>query len=171
MQPLIWSTIDAKRSGLHWRRWGTNICYYQNTLKRRNGKRYFSLTMTMEFPRSDDRVFIAYCYPYTYTDLQRYLSWLTKSPETSQILQRRLLCQSLAGNGCDLLTITSPVRLSHSPARSLYIYIYKQINKQNVYIHFCRNPHKIASLIARASYSLRESIRERVMQATSWLEP
>lgn len=44
-----------------------------------------------------------------YTDLQRYLSELETSPlGRSLAVRRRTLCQTLAGNDCDMLTITSP---------------------------------------------------------------
>lgn len=44
-----------------------------------------------------------------YTDLQRYLRELESSPlGVSCAIRRRTLCETLAGNVCDLLTITSP---------------------------------------------------------------
>jgi hypothetical protein len=33
----------------------------------------YTLTFNIEFPHDDDQVFLAHCYPYTYTDLQDYL--------------------------------------------------------------------------------------------------
>mgnify|MGYP001982860375 CR=1 FL=1 len=39
--------------------------------------------------------------------LQRYLCALEKDPKRSNRFRRRPLCQTLAGNNCDLLTITS----------------------------------------------------------------
>lgn len=32
-----------------------------------------TLTFTLEFPYQDDTVYLAYCYPYTYSFLQDYL--------------------------------------------------------------------------------------------------
>jgi hypothetical protein len=33
----------------------------------------YTLTFNIEFPHDDDQVYLAHCYPYTYTDLQDYL--------------------------------------------------------------------------------------------------
>lgn len=54
-------------------------------------------------------VHIAHCYPYTYTDLQCHLAALEADPLRKQYVRRETLTHSLAGNACDLLTITSPV--------------------------------------------------------------
>jgi hypothetical protein len=40
-------------------------------------------------------------------DLQRYLRALSEDPRRAANFRRRTLCQTLAGNDCDLLTITS----------------------------------------------------------------
>ena len=42
-----------------------------------------------------------------YTDLQVYLLGLANDPKRRNRFRRRALCQTLAGNDCDLLTITS----------------------------------------------------------------
>jgi len=47
------------------------------------------------------------CYPYTYTDLNRYLSRLERDPAKSKLLRRRALCDTIAGNPCEVLTITN----------------------------------------------------------------
>lgn len=64
----------------------------------------------------DDTLYFAYCYPYTYTDLQRDLSparfpsdpqyRLDKYGGGSSILRRGILCESLGGNPVPMLTIT-----------------------------------------------------------------
>ncbi len=60
--------------GLGWHRAGTRICYYSNTIRRgRSGKTYFTLTFTLTTEYDNDLVHVAHCYPYTYTDLQRYI--------------------------------------------------------------------------------------------------
>ena len=43
-------------------------------------------------------MYVAYCYPYTYTDLQRYLRHLEEDPKRRQRLRRRVLCQVSAGS-------------------------------------------------------------------------
>jgi cytosolic carboxypeptidase protein 2/3 len=52
-------------------------------------------------------VYFAHCYPYTYTDLQKDLRSLYDNRAVKAFCKRRSLCTSLAGNRCELLTITS----------------------------------------------------------------
>ena len=52
------------------------------------------------------QVFIAYCYPYTYTDLHRDLRKIELDPYRSQFFRRRSLCTTLGGNDCPLVTVT-----------------------------------------------------------------
>lgn len=54
-----------------------------------------------------DTLYVAYTYPYTYTDLQLYLRKLEADPVRRNRFRRRVLCTTLAGNDCDLITITS----------------------------------------------------------------
>ena len=49
-----------------WRRCGTDVCYYQNHIKRKGGH-YYTASFTITFPHDNDTVYLAYCYPYTYT--------------------------------------------------------------------------------------------------------
>jgi hypothetical protein len=107
MRPLMYSETDARTKGVGWVRCGRDICYYQNHIKRRNNTFYYSFTFSVEFEHADDTVYFAYSYPYTYTDLQLYLQDIENDPERSRHVKRRSLCNTLAGNGCDLLTITS----------------------------------------------------------------
>ena len=56
---------------------------------------------------ANDTVYFAHCYPYTYTRLNGFLKELQSDPLRSKTFRRRTLCHSLAGNPCDLLTVTS----------------------------------------------------------------
>ena len=83
-------TTDQVRSG-------SRICYYQNQYasqappkKRRNQGRggadaareiaasYYTLAMVLSFPHSGDTAYVAQCYPYTYTKLQKVVSSLVE---------------------------------------------------------------------------------------------
>jgi len=66
---------------------------------------YSTLSFTAYTPYDNDCVYFSYHYPYTYSDLQRYLNSLTKEIPQN-ILIRQTLCQTIMGNDCDLLTIT-----------------------------------------------------------------
>ena len=107
MLPVVYSVKDSIAYGRSWRRSGSNICYYQNNIKRRCGKHYSTLTMTLEFTQDFDTVYIAHCYPYTYTDLQLYIRDLELDPVKRKRFRRRTLCKTLAGNNCNCLTVTT----------------------------------------------------------------
>ena len=93
LRPLLYSTKDAKKRAVGWRRCGENIAYYKNDssyaiiisissnvlvifircifLSRSNEeKEKHTLTFNVSFPHDRDTVYLAHCYPYTYTDLQ-----------------------------------------------------------------------------------------------------
>jgi hypothetical protein len=74
---------------------------------KRDGAQYYSITFAFEFPHKEDHAFIAMCYPYSYTDLTLYLKRLQVDPVRRHLFRWRSLCQTLAGNECPLLTITS----------------------------------------------------------------
>jgi len=68
-KPLLYSSKEAARpGGIGWYREGENICYYQNSMKRKGGGFYHTLTFEMQFKHEDDDVYISHCYPYTYSD-------------------------------------------------------------------------------------------------------
>ncbi len=49
----------------------------------------------MQFEEEDDHVYLAYCFPYTYSDLQQYLALLDKvsQPKQNNTRSRRALAQ------------------------------------------------------------------------------
>lgn len=73
MKPCYYSEKDAEMNNLGWRRMGADICYYKTNLNYYTGKSekpYYALTFTVTFTHDNDTVYLAHCYPYTYTDLQ-----------------------------------------------------------------------------------------------------
>ncbi|NXF12674.1 CBPC2 carboxypeptidase, partial [Smithornis capensis] len=105
LQPLLYSQRDAQSHGVGWRRVGSDVRYYRGSTKEPST---FRLSWTVRFPHDGDTCFFAPCYPYTYSDLQRYLRALAADPARSQFCAVQPLCRSLAGNTVYLLTITSP---------------------------------------------------------------
>jgi hypothetical protein len=79
-----------------------NVFYYRCP----NHKKNYVLSFLFEFDREDDVYFFAYSFPYTYTDLQRYLYGLEQ--KVLPYFQRELLCRTIQHRRMDLLTITSP---------------------------------------------------------------
>jgi hypothetical protein len=124
MKPLLMST----KSKNGWVRCGKNISYFpctecgiiggekglQSSLdgseknkKKKDGIKYV-LSFTHTFEHSDDVCYFAYCQPYTYSDLQRYLLSINMDLYRSKHCRNKVLCYTLGGNKCNLLTITAP---------------------------------------------------------------
>lgn len=95
MRPLFYSM--KKNSG--WERAGTNIFYFQNQEKN-------TLRFETQFDYSDDTVFIAYCFPYTYTELKNYMDNILSDQKLKMILGTKTLCKSINGNDCRMLIVT-----------------------------------------------------------------
>ncbi|KAG5457808.1 MAG: hypothetical protein BJ554DRAFT_2089 [Olpidium bornovanus] len=101
MQPVMYST--QRRT---WRRAGYDICYYKNHYQKTATETFATLTFTYTADVANDKRYFAYHFPYTYTDLQNYLYELHSIKCIQTIMHHQLLCRTLAGNNCDLLTIT-----------------------------------------------------------------
>lgn len=69
MRPLMYSEIEAKKHGKGWVRGGKDVCYYQNSMKRKTTGHYYTLTFSVCTANSNDTVYFAHSYPYTYSDL------------------------------------------------------------------------------------------------------
>ena len=65
------------------------------------------MTFTYKFLTAGDTIYLAHCFPYTYSDLTDDLSRIEKDPYTQNFFHRNSLCRTLAGNKCEYLTITS----------------------------------------------------------------
>ncbi|XP_057225992.1 cytosolic carboxypeptidase 1 isoform X3 [Malurus melanocephalus] len=115
MQPLMYSVQEALNSRPCWTRVGTDICYYKNHFSRssiaaggQKGKSYYTITFTVTFQHKDDVCYFAYHYPYTYSALKMHLRKLESMHNPQQIYFRQdVLCKTLAGNSCPLVTITA----------------------------------------------------------------
>ena len=103
----MYSEIEAKTNGKGWVRAGRDVCYYQNSMKRKTAGHYYTLTFRAQFQHDNDTIYFAHSYPYTYSDLQRYLNRLEEDPKKKQRMKRRELCKTIAGNSCDLLIVTT----------------------------------------------------------------
>ncbi|XP_066567167.1 cytosolic carboxypeptidase 1 isoform X2 [Amia ocellicauda] len=114
MQVLMYSVQEALIGRPQWIRTGTDICYYKNHFSRssiaaggQKGKSYYTMTFTVTFHHRDDVCYFAYHYPYTYSTLKMHLQKL-ESMCTPQIYYHQdVLCDTLGGNSCPVLTITA----------------------------------------------------------------
>ena len=95
MKILIYSTKKYLEKSTGWFRGGYNIAYKSNGIIRseinkvQNAKNddniftYRTLSFSYEFQYDDDNIFFAYCYPYTYSDLQEYITNIEKNSQNS----------------------------------------------------------------------------------------
>jgi hypothetical protein len=124
MQPCIYSQALHESDGTGWHRGGFDICYYKNDhriLDMRGERYYYTLSFSWTATADEDTVFFAHCYPYTYTDLQNYLTGLVNHPARGPVCRLRNLCHTLAGNACDLVTVTNfGVSQAAMAARKVY---------------------------------------------------
>ena len=115
MRPVVYSEKDAER-GIGWVRRGSNVCYYQNQYVYTPGSRgkkrgasstthsFYTLSFALTLPHAADAVYVSQCYPYTYTMATRHLGSLVE--RRTSLVRRELLCHTMGGNACELLTIT-----------------------------------------------------------------
>uniref|UniRef100_A0AAZ3SHY0 Cytosolic carboxypeptidase 1 n=1 Tax=Oncorhynchus tshawytscha TaxID=74940 RepID=A0AAZ3SHY0_ONCTS len=114
MQVLMYSVQEAISGRPRWVRTGTDICYYKNHFSRssiaaggQKGKSYYTMTFSMTFNHKDDVCYFAYHYPYTYSTLKMHLQKLEALRTPQTYLREDILCETLGGNSCPLLTITA----------------------------------------------------------------
>jgi hypothetical protein len=76
MKPLCYSVRTAFDSGIGWKRTDyvppasdllSSVCYYKVPRDCEDGTRKYILTFTHLFEHPGDKVYFAYCFPYTYT--------------------------------------------------------------------------------------------------------
>ncbi|XP_068595082.1 cytosolic carboxypeptidase 4 [Brachionichthys hirsutus] len=111
MQPVLYSVREALEGRPHWIRSGTEVCYFRNHFYPKRGRMkasFYTLTFTITFKHSEDVCYLAYHYPYTYSALKAHLNVLQKSVDPAQVFfQQQVLCCSLSGNPCPVVTITA----------------------------------------------------------------
>lgn len=67
----MFSIKAHEQRGLGWHRGGHNICYFRNSIKKKGGQKLHTLTISLEAEYDRDTVFLAHCFPYTYTGERR----------------------------------------------------------------------------------------------------
>ncbi|XP_069979265.1 cytosolic carboxypeptidase 1 isoform X2 [Penaeus vannamei] len=120
MKPVMFSVCEAMKGRGAWVRTGVDICYHKNhysripkshdnvRFKKSVNKCYYTATFTVTFPHAYDVCYLAYHYPYTYTQLQAYLNKHDSIERASDIFySNQSLCHTLNGNPVPLLTVTT----------------------------------------------------------------
>jgi hypothetical protein len=111
MKISVYSEKNAEQEKIGWCIGGNEIDYYKNGLFKyvKEQKRFLSsLSFTYEFEYDNDTVYFANTIPYTYTDVFKELNEIQKNDKTSTLVHRKVLCNTLAGNNLDYITITNP---------------------------------------------------------------
>lgn len=105
MKPLFYSKKGAE-NGNGWYHDGQAISYYQNNMKKKGGGFYYTLTFQAKFNYENDEVYVAHCYPYTYSDCCELLNQLC-TVDSKDKIRKTVLCKTLAGNDCEMVIITN----------------------------------------------------------------
>lgn len=129
--PLLYSKKEADLHNIGWYRAGYDIAYYQNnqpyckvfgeaqtekggkfmpgnaTPGQKEPTQLYTLSFKFSLKHDFDEVYIAMCYPYTYTDATNFLDNICAPIESQNIIRRTSLCKTLAGNNMEMLIITN----------------------------------------------------------------
>ena len=111
MQPLIFSRKSFSEHNLGWYRVGTMIYYGDSDYNKRTMDtntiiKLHSLTFELNFPFDNDECFLAYHYPYTYTNLLNDIRLWENTSVANLYFKIDTLCYSYTGIPCPLITIT-----------------------------------------------------------------
>ena len=87
MKVTLYSEKLTHETKMGWHRGCSNISYVPNSIRKGDqfGKTYNTLTFTYNFQYTDDTVFFAYCFPYTYSDLMDDLITIDSDPAKTQL--------------------------------------------------------------------------------------
>ncbi|XP_015435458.1 PREDICTED: cytosolic carboxypeptidase 1-like isoform X1 [Dufourea novaeangliae] len=108
MKPILFSVTEAQLGRPGWVRTGADICYYRNCYQRpTKGKNYFTTSFSVIFAHVNDVCYLAYHFPYTYTQLMTNIWKWTKKVPANAYFRVETLCETLNGNENPLLTVTS----------------------------------------------------------------
>ncbi|KAB0403131.1 hypothetical protein E2I00_003176, partial [Balaenoptera physalus] len=124
MHPLFYSENEANAHNIGWQRIGDQMKYYRNN-QGQDGRHYFFLTWTFQCPHNKDTCYFAHCYPYTYTNLQEYLSSINNDPVQSKLCKICVLCHTITRNMMYVLTITTPLKNRVHPGETNSSWIMK----------------------------------------------
>ena len=75
-------------------------------MKRKGGGFYYTLTFQITFKHDEDEVYLAHCYPYTYSDCCELLERIC-TIENKDKIRKTIMCKTLANNDCEMVIITN----------------------------------------------------------------
>ena len=94
-----------------WKRDCSFIRYGKSRLNdpEEQAKRYYELQFTYDFKNKDDKVYFAYCIPYTFSKMQQHLKILVTNPDKQKFVREEHFCYSLSGVSVPIITVTSNI--------------------------------------------------------------
>lgn len=116
MLPCVHSAADADKG---WRRAGSDVLYFRNPPRAANGAAgggsgsgggsgaTYTLSFRYASAHAGDTLHFAHCYPYTFSDLQRYLAAAQADPARAPLFRRGTLARTLADNPVEVVTVTA----------------------------------------------------------------
>lgn len=104
MLPLIYSRKEYEKNKRCWQRCGENIVYYQNPNKKKGSLLNYVMTFNLTMRFDNDEIYLAHCYPYTYSDLKTFIN---KKWNARDRVRKTSMCKTLAGNDVDMIIITN----------------------------------------------------------------
>ena len=107
LKPAVYSKKHFEKTGVAWHRDCTNIVYKSNK-SFILGRNFYSLSFSYDFRYPADTVFFAYSIPYTHTQLSDFLQYIREKYQ--RIARVNTMCKTLAGNSCELITITDNIK-------------------------------------------------------------
>lgn len=67
----------------------------------------YTLSFKINLKHDKDEVYIAMCYPYTYTDMLRFQDKICAPLDSEKIIRKTTLNKTIAGNNLDMFIITN----------------------------------------------------------------
>jgi len=113
MKPLVYSEKTRALDGKGWYRDGYEIRYFPSPHKlNRKGvalsdSQQYTLSFKIIFPYDLDTIYLSHCFPYTYSDLVKFLNDSCNIFQMKDRLKRTQMCRSIAGNSVEMLIITN----------------------------------------------------------------
>ena len=88
MKLVAYSIKKNEEQNIGWYRAGNDISYFANEIRRSSkfAKCFYTLRFSYTFESTNDKVYFAYNYPYTYSQLTEYLYRLETNSKTSEYL-------------------------------------------------------------------------------------
>ncbi|XP_034935304.1 cytosolic carboxypeptidase 1-like isoform X2 [Chelonus insularis] len=130
MKPILFSVLESQLGRPGWVRIGSDICYYRNCYRRPcKNKNYLTTSFTVTFPHSYDICYLAYHFPYTYSQLMSHIwKWLKRVEKQQIYFEVETLCDTLNSNECPLLTITAPESKINPMSKRKIIFLTSRIH-------------------------------------------